>query len=127
MERQPFLEQEEAASTASFARLMIYGDTRHQQLASDHPRLNGWLLDEDALLLSEGTDSVTSSDAGWFSYPPLAGPEYGPGKRSDIYAQMITFTEVAALAVAVELIVTILKLRAPGMTLNRMPIFVWAR
>jgi cytochrome c oxidase subunit I len=65
-------------------------------------------------------------DAGWFSYPPLAGPEYGAGRRSDIFAQMITYTEVAALAVAVEVIVTVLKLRAPGMTLNRMPIFVWA-
>src|SRR6185503_5111341 len=49
-----------------------------------------------------------------------------PGKRVDVWAQMITFTEVAGLAVAVEIIVTILKLRAPGMTLNRMPIFVWA-
>jgi cytochrome c oxidase subunit I+III len=39
---------------------------------------------------------------------------------------MITFTEVAALAVAVELIATILKQRAPGMTLNRMPLFLWA-
>jgi cytochrome c oxidase subunit I len=64
-------------------------------------------------------------DAGWFSYPPLAGPEFGAGKRSDIYAQMITFTELAGLAVAVEIIVTVLKLRAPGMTLNRMPLFVW--
>jgi cytochrome c oxidase subunit I len=68
----------------------------------------------------------SAPDAGWFSYPPLAGPEYGPGKRSDVFAQMITFTEVAALAVAVEIIVTVLKLRAPGMSLNRMPIFVWS-
>ncbi|MDB5411958.1 MAG: cytochrome c oxidase subunit 1, partial [Rubritepida sp.] len=68
----------------------------------------------------------SAPDAGWFSYPPLAGPEYGAGKRSDIYAQMITFTEVSALAVAVEVIVTILKFRAPGMTLSRMPIFCWA-
>jgi heme/copper-type cytochrome/quinol oxidase subunit 1 len=65
-------------------------------------------------------------DAGWFSYPPLAGPEHGAGKRSDFYAQLITFTEVAALAVAVEIIVTVFKLRAPGMTLSRMPLFVWA-
>jgi cytochrome c oxidase subunit I+III len=65
-------------------------------------------------------------DAGWFSYVPLAGPAYGPGKRSDIWAQMITFTEVAALVAAVELIVTILKLRCPGMSLNRMPLYVWA-
>jgi cytochrome c oxidase subunit I+III len=65
-------------------------------------------------------------DAGWFSYVPLAGPEFSPGKRVDVWAQMVTFTEVAALAVAVELTATILKHRAPGMNLARMPLFAWA-
>jgi cytochrome c oxidase subunit 1 len=65
-------------------------------------------------------------EAGWFSYVPLAGPEYSPGKRTDVWAQLITFTEVAALAGAVELITTILKQRAPGMSLNRMPLFAWS-
>jgi cytochrome c oxidase subunit 1 len=65
-------------------------------------------------------------DVGWFAYVPLAGPEHGPGKRADVWAQMVTFTEVAALAVAVEIIVTVLKQRAPGMTLDRIPLFVWA-
>ena len=65
-------------------------------------------------------------DNGWFSYPPLAGPEYGYGKRADVWAQLITFTEVSALIVATCLICTILKLRTPGMSLNRMPLFVWA-
>jgi cytochrome c oxidase subunit I len=64
-------------------------------------------------------------DAGWFAYVPLSGPEFSPGKRTDIWAQMVTFTEVAALAVAVEIVATILKQRAPGMTLARMPLFVW--
>jgi cytochrome c oxidase subunit 1 len=65
-------------------------------------------------------------EAGWFSYVPLAGPEYSPGKRSDVWAQLITFTEVAALAGAVELITTIFKQRAPGMSLNRLPLLAWA-
>src|SRR5207248_9527465 len=65
-------------------------------------------------------------DNGWFSYVPLAGPAYGPGKRADMWAQMITFTELSALAVAVEIVVTVMKLRAPGMTLDRIPVFVWA-
>ncbi|MDX3899233.1 MAG: cytochrome c oxidase subunit I [Sphingobium sp.] len=65
-------------------------------------------------------------EAGWFAYVPLAGPEYSPGKRTDVWAQLITFTEVAALAGAVELITTILKQRAPGMSLNRMPLFAWS-
>jgi cytochrome c oxidase subunit 1 len=68
----------------------------------------------------------TGPDAGWFSYVPLAGPEYSPGKRVDVWAQAITFTEIAALVGAIELIVTIFKHRAPGMTLNRMPLYVWA-
>ena len=65
-------------------------------------------------------------ETGWFSYVPLAGPEFSPGKRTDFWAQMVTFTEVAALAVAVSLIATILKQRAPGMTLDRMPLFLWS-
>jgi cytochrome c oxidase subunit 1 len=73
-----------------------------------------------ALVLNVGPDT------GWFSYPPLAGPDYSPGKRVDVFAQLITFTEVAALAVAVELIATTFKMRAPGMTLNRIPLFVWS-
>jgi cytochrome c oxidase subunit I+III len=63
---------------------------------------------------------------GWFSYVPLAGPEYSPGKRADFWAQMVTFTELSALGISVQLIVTILKQRAPGMSLNRMPLMVWA-
>ncbi|MEZ2346615.1 cytochrome c oxidase subunit I [Terriglobus sp. RCC_193] len=64
-------------------------------------------------------------DRGWFSYVPLSGPDYAPGKRADIWAQLITFTEISGLCVAVEVIVTVFKLRAPGMSLNRIPIFVW--
>jgi cytochrome c oxidase subunit I len=74
-----------------------------------------------ALLLNAGPD------VGWFSYPPLAESLYAPTKRADVWAQLITFTEVASLAVAVSLITTVFKLRAPGMTLNRIPIFVWAQ
>jgi cytochrome c oxidase subunit I+III len=65
-------------------------------------------------------------DNGWFSYPPLAGPEFGYGKRADVWAQLITFTEVSGLVVATCLICTIFKMRTPGMSLNRMPLFVWS-
>ena len=65
-------------------------------------------------------------DLGWFEYPPLSGPGYSPGHRADIWAQMITFTEVAALAASVNIVATIIKLRPPGMTLARMPLFLWA-
>jgi len=93
------------------------------------PRLNaysyymfvfGGLLVFGSLLVNTGADS------GWFSYVPISGPAYGAGKRSDIFNQMINFTEMAALGAAVAMATTIFKLRAPGMTLNRLPIFVWA-
>jgi cytochrome c oxidase subunit 1 len=65
-------------------------------------------------------------DIGWFAYVPLSNLQYTPSKRADVWAQMITFTEVAALAVAVEIVVTVFKQRAVGMTLDRIPLFVWA-
>jgi cytochrome c oxidase subunit 1 len=65
-------------------------------------------------------------ETGWFSYVPLAGPEFSPGKRTDFWAQMVTFTEVASLATAVSMIAVFLKQRAPGMSLDRVPLFAWA-
>jgi cytochrome c oxidase subunit 1 len=65
-------------------------------------------------------------DAGWFAYTPLSGPQFSPGKRVDVWAQTITFTEIAALSAAVIIITTVFKQRAPGMSLNRIPLFVWA-
>lgn len=58
-------------------------------------------------------------DAGWFSYVPLALSDYSPGKHQDYWAQMITLTEISAMAAAIDIAVTILRLRAPGMSLNR--------
>jgi cytochrome c oxidase subunit I len=65
-------------------------------------------------------------DAGWFAYVPLSGPQFDPGKRADTWAQMITFTEISALSVAIEITVTTFKQRAVGMSLNRIPLFVWS-
>lgn len=70
--------------------------------------------------------SGNGPDAAWFNYVPLASGEYSPGIGVDIWTTAISFIEVAALVAAVELIVTIFKMRAPGMSLNRMPLFVWA-
>ena len=65
-------------------------------------------------------------DAGWFSYVTLSGPDYSPGKGVDFWAMLILFTEVAAMAMGVDMAVTILRFRAPGMSLSRMPLFVWS-
>jgi cytochrome c oxidase subunit 1/cytochrome c oxidase subunit I+III len=82
--------------------------------------LFGGIMLYSALFLNIGPD------AGWFAYTPLSGPQYSPGKRVDFWAQMITLTEIAALVGAVEIIVTVFKQRAPGMSINRLPVFVWA-
>ena len=93
------------------------------------PRLNAfsyWMYLAGGALLWIAFALDMGPDVGWFAYVPLSGPQYAAGKRADIWAQMITFTEVSALAVAVEIVVTIFKQRAPGMTLDRIPLFVWA-
>src|SRR5215212_825833 len=93
------------------------------------PRLNAfsyWVYLFGGLFLWVSFMLKIGPDVGWFAYVPLSGPDFSPGKRTDVWAQMITFTEVSALAVAVEIIVTVFKQRAPGMTLDRIPMFVWA-
>src|SRR3954471_1052096 len=93
------------------------------------PRLNTfgyWMYLFGALFLYWGLFTNAGPDMGWFGYPPLSGPQYSPGKRVDFWAQMITFTEISALCVATEIIATILKMRAPGMSLNRIPVYCWS-
>jgi cytochrome c oxidase subunit I+III len=62
---------------------------------------------------------------GWFMYPPLTGAQYSPGIGADFWLLGIGFIEISAIAGAVELIVGVLRTRAPGMTLDRMPMFAW--
>ncbi|GAA0603454.1 cytochrome c oxidase subunit I [Craurococcus roseus] len=65
-------------------------------------------------------------DGGWFMYPPLTGKAHSPGINTDMYLLGIGFIEISAIAGSIELIVGILRCRAPGMTLGRMPLFAWA-
>ncbi|KRE17739.1 cytochrome B [Bosea sp. Root381] len=64
-------------------------------------------------------------DGGWFMYTPLASKTYTPGINADVWLLGITFVEISAVCASIELTVSILKLRAPGMSLGRMPIFAW--
>jgi cytochrome c oxidase subunit I+III len=93
------------------------------------PRLNAFgywifLISGTVLLLSFVTGNAPNS--GWFNYVPLTGRGFSPGPNIDYWVTMVTFLEVAALVAAAELIVTIFMQRAPGMSLDRMPLFVWA-
>jgi cytochrome c oxidase subunit 1 len=85
-----------------------------------------WLYLFGGLFLFGAFLSNSGPDAGWFAYVPLAGPQYGLGKRSDFWNLLVTYSEASGLMVAVDVATVILKLRAPGMSLRRMPLFVWA-
>src|SRR5690606_24569870 len=64
-------------------------------------------------------------NSGWFMYTPLSSDIYSPGKGSDFWLLGITFVEISALGAGAELVVSILRMRANGMTLRQMPIFCW--
>ncbi|HEX7020361.1 MAG TPA: cytochrome c oxidase subunit I [Gemmatimonadaceae bacterium] len=65
-------------------------------------------------------------DAGWFNYTPLAGPMFSSGLNIDFYCLGLLFLGISTTAGAINAIVTILKLRAPGMSIDRMPLFLWS-
>lgn len=65
-------------------------------------------------------------DGGWFMNPPLTSRIWSPGINTDFWLLGIGFIEISAIAGAIEIIVGVLRTRAPGMTLNRMPMFAWA-
>ena len=65
-------------------------------------------------------------NGGWFMYPPLTGMTYSPGINADFWLLGIGFIEISAIAGAIEIIVGVLRNRAPGMTLDKLPIFAWA-
>src|SRR5205823_4323381 len=94
------------------------------------PRLNAlgfWVYLFGGIFLYAFFFSNTGPDAGWFAYVPLSGRQCGIGKRVDGYAERVPFTEISALIAALEAVVTICKMRAPGMTWGRLPLFVWAQ
>ncbi len=65
-------------------------------------------------------------NGGWFMYPPLTSTTYSPGINADFWLLGIGFIEISAIAGAIEIIVGVLRNRAPGMTLDKLPIFAWA-
>jgi cytochrome c oxidase subunit I len=64
-------------------------------------------------------------NGGWFNYVPLTGQQYSPGPNIDFWAIGLIFLAVSSTGGAINFIVTIFKLRAPGMSINRMPLFLW--
>ncbi len=65
-------------------------------------------------------------DTGWFVYAPLSGPKFSPGIGMDFWLLALSVAEIGAISAGVEIVIAILYMRAPGMSIGRMPIYVWA-
>ncbi len=92
------------------------------------PRLSAygyWCYLLGGLLLYSSFLVGQAPNGGWFMYVPLNAKEYTPGLNADFWLLGITFVEISAVSAAVEIAVAVLRTRAPGMTLSRMPLFAW--
>ena len=92
------------------------------------PRLNAlsfWIFLAGGLFLNTAWIFGDAPDGGWFGYAPNTGIVFSPGNGMDFYAIGLQITGIASLISAMNLIVTVLNMRAPGMTLFKMPVFTW--
>ncbi|GAA1801126.1 hypothetical protein GCM10009682_23500 [Luedemannella flava] len=93
------------------------------------PRLNAfgyWVFVFAGSVMFASQFVGAAPDGGWFGYVPLTDRPYSAGINLDVYCLGLLFLGVSTTAGAINFIVTALKLRAPGMSLNRVPLFVWA-
>lgn len=93
------------------------------------PRLNAvsfWLFFAGAMLFNISFVIGGSPDAGWTAYFPLSSIEFSPTVGNNYYSIALQISGLGTLMTGVNFIVTILKMRAPGMTLMRMPMFTWS-
>ncbi len=92
------------------------------------PRLNAfsfWLFLAGGIILYSSFLLGGAPNAGWFAYTPLSSSPYASSRGMDFWAIGMIWTGVASTAGAINFVVTILNMRAPGMTMFRMPVFVW--
>jgi len=92
------------------------------------PYLNSlslWLTVVGALLVNISLVIGKFAATGWLAYPPLSGLHYSPGVGVDYYIWALQISGVGSLLSGINFLVTILKMRCPGMTLMKMPIFTW--
>ncbi|QSO55365.1 cbb3-type cytochrome c oxidase subunit I [Alicyclobacillus curvatus] len=93
------------------------------------PYLNAisfWLFFLAAMLLNISFVIGGSPDAGWTSYPPLSGLQFSPGPGENYYLLSLQITGIGSMATGINFLITILKMRAPGMKLMDMPLFTWS-
>ncbi|MCB1114985.1 MAG: cytochrome o ubiquinol oxidase subunit I [Chlamydiia bacterium] len=88
--------------------------------------LSFWLFTAGGMYIFVSLVIGVFAGTGWTAYPPLAGLKYNPGVGVDYWLWSIQISGVGSLLSGVNFLVTILKMRCPGMTLKRMPVFVWS-
>lgn len=88
--------------------------------------LSFWLYASGFVLINLSLVVGEFSAAGWLAYPPLSGLEYSPGVGVDYWIWSLQLSGLGSLLSGVNFFVTIIKMRAPGMKLMQMPIFVWS-
>lgn len=94
-----------------------------------YPFLNAvgfWLFTGAGVLTLISLAIGKFSISGWLAYPPLSGLEYSPGEGVDYWIWMVQIAGIGSTLSAINFLVTILKMRCPGMTFMKMPIFVWS-
>jgi cytochrome o ubiquinol oxidase subunit 1 len=84
-----------------------------------------WIFVVGAVLMMLSLGLGEFAMTGWVAYPPLSGIEFSPGVGVDYYIWALQASGVGTLLTGVNLFITILRMRAPGMTLMRMPVFTW--
>ncbi len=92
------------------------------------PTLNSvslWLTASGVLLTNMSLVIGEFARTGWLAYPPLSELKYSPGVGVDYYLWSLQIAGVGTLLSGINLVTTILKMRAPGMALTRMPVFCW--
>ncbi len=87
--------------------------------------LSFWLTAGGAILINLSLGLGEFAKTGWVAYPPLSGLEYSPGVGVDYYIWALQISGLGTLLTGVNFLVTVLKMRAPGMKLMDMPIFTW--
>jgi cytochrome o ubiquinol oxidase subunit 1 len=88
--------------------------------------LSFWLFASGALFILVSLVIGKFSATGWVAYPPLSGLKYNPGVGVDYWIWSVQISGIGTLLSGVNFLVTIFKMRCPGMTLMKMPIFVWS-
>jgi cytochrome c oxidase subunit I+III len=94
-----------------------------------YPRLNAfgyWIYLFGGILLYSSFITGSVPDGGWFAYTPLTNPRFSPGSGLDFWLLGVTFLEISGILGAIEIVVVVLRHRAPGMALHRMPLYVWS-